>query len=539
MEMFRHGPFKMCMGATFASFGDLHKCQRAAILREARKHINCTTWNLVCDVALFAYARTILREMAEGFCRRRLILYPSKAALQMIIIRAEMVNGEKAVKRWLEKYLRPILQKWENEGTISEHSVVFIDNIAGTSRLAFIMESKEVYFRSALAKKFANMAAELRSAYEKGKIIEECIESLIQKLCGPSRDVTSESEANVLLLCCCTYMRIIAEAAGFPAGQTDDTDRVCKRLETEQPEVLYSGLVGSSSSPSGCPEIITMVPQDLLDVRECSTASCLLLGLREDGRKELLNGLLSNIPSNNEVKIFGVELSKYSDRGSLVLLKSSPLRTISGDENLNLLELVRKHPSCIFYFDKIEKAHDEVYGWLLSLLHCGVLIDKQVNEVDFRKAVVLFGSDSGNKHACAQLAGHDGEDSTMETCNKQEKETCQLKFELLCKVDRLVVFNPFAVHQLESMRSYQVEDWRHCTNDDDFSSLLHTSWSIFNKGEVSKLPVTVLDNLRANGRSTAGGSQSHSNRSVGWLPCLLPDPFGESYAHYIDGLSFV
>ena len=41
---------------------------------------------------LAAYARTILREMAEGFCRGRLILYPSEAALRMIIIRAEMVN---------------------------------------------------------------------------------------------------------------------------------------------------------------------------------------------------------------------------------------------------------------------------------------------------------------------------------------------------------------------------------------------------------------------------------------------------------------
>lgn len=536
--------------------------------------------------------------MAEGFCRGRLILYPSEAALRMIILRAEMVNGEKAVKCWLEKYLRPMLQKWENEGAISEHSVVFIDNIAGTSKLTFIMGSKEVYFRSGLAKKFANMAAELRSVYEKGKKIEECIESLIQKLCGPSRDVTSESEANVekrqeelyRMTCAAltaatnlkslketlcsvvgptdgitpaatdlesvketlcpvvgvtdgltpaTDLESVKEAAGFPAGQTDDTDRVCKRLKAEQPEVLYSGLVGSSSGPLGCPEIITIVLQDLLDLRECSPASCLLLGLREDGKKELLNGLLSNIPSNSDVKIFGVDLSKYSDRGSLVHLKTSPLRSISGDENFNLLELVRKHPSSVFYFDKIEKAHDEVYGWLLSLLHCGVLIDKRGNEVDFRKAVVIFGSDSGNKHACAQLAGHDGEDSTMETCNEQEKETCQLRFELLCKVDRLVVFNPFSAHQLESMRSYQVEDWRHCTNGDDFSSLLDIALSIFKEGEVSKLPVAVLDNLRASRQSMAGGSQSHSHRSVGWLPYLLPDPFGESYANYIARLSFV
>lgn len=53
------------------------------------------------DVTLFGlqvaayhadYGRTALREMAEGFCRKRLIVYPSEAALRMINLCADTVN---------------------------------------------------------------------------------------------------------------------------------------------------------------------------------------------------------------------------------------------------------------------------------------------------------------------------------------------------------------------------------------------------------------------------------------------------------------
>jgi len=91
-------------------------------------------------------------------------------------------------------------------------------------------------------------------------------------------------------------------------------------------------------------------------------------------------------------------------------------RTFSNDkERLILVEAVRKHPCSIFYFDKIEKAHVTVYGWLLSLLRYGVLIDDQGNEVDFGKSLVIFSCDSGDQYAFAQLVGQCGEvDSTSE-----------------------------------------------------------------------------------------------------------------------------
>ena len=70
-------------------------------LWQASKCVNAKTLQLVDDVVLFgsqnsaflaAYTRTILREMAEDFCCGRLILYPSEAALRMIMWRADEVN---------------------------------------------------------------------------------------------------------------------------------------------------------------------------------------------------------------------------------------------------------------------------------------------------------------------------------------------------------------------------------------------------------------------------------------------------------------
>lgn len=70
-------------------------------LGQASNCVNAETLQLVDDVALFglqnpaflaAYSRTILREMAEDFCDGHLILYPSEAALRMIMWRADEAN---------------------------------------------------------------------------------------------------------------------------------------------------------------------------------------------------------------------------------------------------------------------------------------------------------------------------------------------------------------------------------------------------------------------------------------------------------------
>lgn len=78
------------------------------------------------------YARCILREIANDVCRC-LVLNPSEAALKAILChKAENINGEKAVKSWVENHVRPMLEDFVKEGRINEKSVVIVDKYAGT-----------------------------------------------------------------------------------------------------------------------------------------------------------------------------------------------------------------------------------------------------------------------------------------------------------------------------------------------------------------------------------------------------------------------
>jgi len=98
-------------------------------------------------------------------------------------------------------------------------------------------------------------------------------------------------------------------------------ERVIKRFKTER-EYLHSGLDSSSE----CPAVITDILCDLLTPCRSSAVSFLLLGLRDDGKKELLNELGRNLAHDDTVRIFAMDMSEYSDQSSLFRFKNSPLR---------------------------------------------------------------------------------------------------------------------------------------------------------------------------------------------------------------------
>lgn len=470
------------------------------------------------------------------------------------------------MKCWLEKNVRPVLVNLMNKGAINDNSVILVDKYAGSTLLSYMIESREDHCRGSRAKKFKHCAATMRLAYEKGKDLEHCIVCLIEKLHDFSRsgakqevitlfrkalsaasDLESvkdalgslEGETKVpmgnALSTASDLGSAAKEALGSPVRETDSVDRGIKRLKTEQ-EALHAGLDSSSE----CPVIITTISDDLLKPCRSSAASFLLLGLRDDGKKELLNELGKNFANDDTVRIFAIDMSEYSDQRSLFHFRNSPLRTFSNDkEKLVLVEAVRKHPYSIFYFDKIEKAHITVYGWLLSLLRYGVLIDDQGNEVDFAKTLVIFGSDSGNQYSFAQLVGHNI-DSKSEAGSGQEMQkiqACQLMNELVCKVDRLLVFNPHAVSQLKNMRSYQVEDLRHWAVGNDFIDLFYMFSLIFKNGEVPRHLLKLLDKLGSNEERKDMRSYLSQDWLPGWLPCLRDD-FLNCYPSFIRRLPF-
>lgn len=273
----------------------------------------------------------------------------------------------------------------------------------------------------------------------------------------------------------------------------------------------------------------TVVDHVLQGLGQCSAASLLLLGLRDEGKNELVNELAGKI------KIFAIDMSEYSDEGSLFRFKNCPLRTFNnGIENLSLLEATRKHPSSIFYFDKVEDAHVGVYGLLMFVLRYGVLSDDQGNDIDARGCVFIFGSNCGNMKAIAQLAAA-GEDSEAGLAfgaefekwwqEKQEESGPGggLRHGLVCKVDKVVAFNPFATQQLKSAAWVcPGEEIRRCAARFDIKVWYSTFQQIFKKS-------SGVTEGSQNPQKTEKDAAFHE-MMAGWLPSL-PDPY-DDYRKY-------
>jgi len=113
----------------------------------------------------------------------------------------------------------------------------------------------------------------------------------------------------------------------------------------------------------------------------------------------------------------------------------------------------------------------------------------------------------------------------------QESQACHLRFELLCKVDRLVFFNPFAMHQLTSLRSYQVQDLRYYAKGFTFYALSCIFSSTFETEPASQYAVQKLVEVGSTKERKA------QNWYPGWC-AWLPDPSPGSYRSYLARLPF-
>ena len=106
------------------------------------------------------------------------------------------------------------------------------------------------------------------------------------------------------------------------------------------------------------------------------------------------------------------------------------------------------------------------------------------------------------------------------------------------QVDRLVVFNPFAVSQLKSTRSYQVEDLRHWAVGVDFIDLIYVFSLIFKAGEVPGHLLRLLNMLGSKEGRKDQRSYMSQEWLAGWLPSLR-DPFLNRSPSFIVSLPFV
>ena len=100
-------------------------------------------------------------------------------------------------------------------------------------------------------------------------------------------------------------------------------------------------------------------------------------------------------------------------RHTVSRLVGAPPGYVGYEEGGQLTEAVRRRPYSVVLFDKIEKAHPDVFNTLLQVLDNGHITDAQGHTVDFRNTVIIMTSNVGAEHL---LVGGTDEDRSRPTC---------------------------------------------------------------------------------------------------------------------------
>ncbi|KAI8563113.1 hypothetical protein RHMOL_Rhmol03G0087900 [Rhododendron molle] len=274
-----------------------------------------------------AVGRLQLRDIASSIAGRRLILYPSEAALREIVVResvwpynkvwdlwaAVILNfeGGKAMKVWLEENVVPVLFDILANNEIDDMLVVYIDALTGTKELSFRSEKRGTYLEDLFLMHFKESLKEFRIMYHKEKervnkiyllrrdfftllnllnakaVVDfTCVANTLQKLLNAVDDLISNAVDALFVLNEC-----ILETSSC---SNEETEPLEKERPSKRPMNQVQGLcMLLANRVVGQNQAIDVVAEALLksilpdDLSHRPTMSLLFLGLTSVGQADL------------------------------------------------------------------------------------------------------------------------------------------------------------------------------------------------------------------------------------------------------------
>ncbi|XVF27765.1 hypothetical protein REPUB_Repub14bG0137000 [Reevesia pubescens] len=389
-----------------------HDCQYFSLLKHAKQSLKPDLFGIIDGVIVFehqpyqhyrAFARNQLRNMTSYIGGGRLILYPSEAALRLIIRGAGMNFGR--IRIWLEKYVAPKMLDI-CEGARMVRSIIYLDALVGTEELSFRVEMGGCLVGNKESEQFLANLWKVRDVYEKEILWLRMINGLrrtLQMIDGitntnASMDLelladrienllTSQTEMNTVLW----NLQVASASNEFAKLQQKEGPKRADKKEMEGLQTQLSTFLVDGHY------VFDTVTRALLSCIDCCirsqvmanrSAVFLLLGLTTAGKADLLKDLTKLLVGE-----------KY---GTNLMLQINSSECTDFNKFFNLIHANHK-PCRILLIDQVEMLPMYVFSGLLRVLDRGMLSDYRGCTVDLRHTAVILVSDLGNRDSLAQI----------------------------------------------------------------------------------------------------------------------------------------
>ena len=222
--------------------------------------------------------------------------------------------------------------------------------------------------------------------------------------------------------------KVISKWTGIPLDKLKKS-QVEKLLHLK--EELMQRVIGQDEAIESISNTILRSKALISDERK-PIGSFLFLGPTGVGKTEISKALAEFL-FDNENQIVRIDMSEYMEKFSVSRLVGAPPGYVGYDEGGQLTEAVRRKPYSIVLLDEIEKAHPDVFIFLLQVLDEGRLTDSKGVTVDFKNTIIIMTSNLGSEYLLS-----DDENRYKEVALMLKQK---FKPEFLNRIDEVIYFN--------------------------------------------------------------------------------------------------
>ena len=191
--------------------------------------------------------------------------------------------------------------------------------------------------------------------------------------------------------------------------------------------------------------------------------SFIFLGPTGVGKTQLAKSMAKFL-FGSEDSLIRIDMSDFMEKYTSSRLVGAAPGYVGYEEGGSLTNKVRQKPYSIVLFDEIEKAHPDVFNFLLQILEEGQLSDNLGHVVNFRNTLIIMTSNAGAGEILSEKKLGFSSSSTGFISHEELKSNVMeelkkiMRPELLNRIDDIVVFDPLTRDEVSKILDIQLKE---------------------------------------------------------------------------------
>ncbi len=254
-----------------------------------------------------------------------------------------------------------------------------------------------------------------------------------QKLDEPTPEPVELSELEI--------EKVVSKIAKIPEKTVSVSER--SRLGDLEPD-LKKVVFGQDSAIDA---VVQAVKRSRAGFRSADkpVASFLFVGPTGVGKTEMARQLAATLG----VAMLRFDMSEYQEKHTVSRLIGSPPGYVGYEEGGLLSESIRKTPHAVLLLDEIEKAHQDIFNVLLSVMDYATLTDNSGKKADFRNVIIIMTSNAGAREIGKPLIGFGRRRISEQAVDDAVERIFSPEFRN--RLDRVVLFNSLGSDVVEDI----------------------------------------------------------------------------------------